>query len=51
MAIGYILWQLWYIFPILVCCTKNYLATLAPTDVKEAASRKIYFPRRIFEIL
>jgi hypothetical protein len=28
-GIWYILWlHIWYIFPILVCCTKNNLATL-----------------------
>jgi hypothetical protein len=28
MAFGYILWSVWYIFPILVYCTKTNLATL-----------------------
>jgi hypothetical protein len=27
-AIWYILWSFWYIFPVLVCCTKQNLATL-----------------------
>jgi hypothetical protein len=36
-AIWYILWSFWYIFPVLVCCTKKNLATL--NDIIVPASR------------
>jgi hypothetical protein len=34
MAIWNILWSLWYIFPILVCCSVKNLATLATIHLR-----------------
>jgi hypothetical protein len=36
MGIWYILWSVWYILPVLVCCTKKNLATLAWTELESS---------------
>jgi hypothetical protein len=51
MAIWYILWSFWYIFPVLVSCAKKNLATL----FADLASRQIqisirwHFPKTVID--
>jgi hypothetical protein len=42
-AILYILWSFWYIFPVLVCCTKK---NLAAQDFSSFATHKIFLTTR-----
>jgi hypothetical protein len=38
---------IWYIFPVLVCCTKKYLATLSPSREKNFVDPVLWTPREV----